>query len=207
MPRLSFVLPARTLLAAALGLALLPAPLAAQDSYRLRAGDTLRVEVIEDPTLNRSVLVAPDGRITMPLAGGVQASGRTLEAVQEDLVRRLGPSFASTPNVYVALERQVERRATTGGAAAAAPGMAVFVMGEASKPGKLEVAPGTTLLQAFAQMGGFSKFAAVKRIQLRRGAEITTIDYRAVEAGTSTAGAIVLMPGDVIVVPQRKLFE
>ena len=42
----------------------------AQDGYRLRSGDTLRVEVLEDPTLNRAVLVAPDGRIALPLAGG-----------------------------------------------------------------------------------------------------------------------------------------
>lgn len=199
MSRLSLSVPA-------LALALVAAtPLAAQDGYRLRAGDTLRIEVLEDPTLNRTVLVAPDGRITVPLAGGLQASGRTLDAVQAELAQKLGPSFAAAPSVYVALERQSEPRATGGSAKAAT--MDVFVMGEAAKPGKLEVAPGTTVLQLFAQMGGFTKFAAVKRIQLRRGSETRTIDYRAVEAGTSDAGSIVLGQGDVIVVPQRKLFE
>ena len=43
----------------------------AQDGYRIRPGDTLRIEVLEDESLNRAALVAPDGRITLPLAGSV----------------------------------------------------------------------------------------------------------------------------------------
>lgn len=174
--------------------------------YGVRAGDTLRIEVLEDPTLNRSVLVAPDGRISVPLAGGIRASGRTVEAIQQDLATRLAPNFATTPTVYVALERQREVRPSSN-AAAAAPTIDIFVMGEAAKAGKVEVAPGTTVLQLFAQMGGFSKFAATKRIQLRRGNEIFLINYKAIEAGTSQQGATVLAEGDVIVIPQRKLFE
>ena len=53
---------------------LLPA-LAQDGSYLIRPGDVLQVEVLEDPGLNRSVLVSPDGRITMPLAGAIRASG------------------------------------------------------------------------------------------------------------------------------------
>ena len=47
-------------------------------------------------------------------------------------------------------------------------------MGEAANPGKLDVKRGTTLLQAFAQMGGFSPFAATKRVQLHRDGKIQT---------------------------------
>ena len=67
----------------------------AQSTYRIRAGDVLRVEVIEDPTLNRSVLVSPDGRIAVPLAGTVQAGGRTIEQVQAALTTRLAPTSRS----------------------------------------------------------------------------------------------------------------
>jgi polysaccharide biosynthesis/export protein len=87
------------------------------------------------------------------------------------------------------------------------------VVGEAAKSGKIGVAPGTTVLQFFAEMGGFSKFAATKRIQLRRtdaktGEEtIYNLNYDAIEAGSSGAGSTTLADGDVIVVPQRKLFE
>ncbi len=192
-----------TFIASLMGLVVANAAMA--QGYGVRAGDTLRIEVLEDPTLNRSVLVAPDGRISVPLAGGIRASGRTVEEIQQELANRLGPSFATVPNVYVALERQREVRPSS--TPSAAPTIDVFVMGEAAKAGKIEVAPGTTVLQLFAQMGGFSKFAATKRIQLRRDGQMFLINYPAIEAGTSQQGATVLAAGDVIVIPQRKLFE
>lgn len=180
----------------------------AQDSYRLRSGDVLRIEVVEDPGLNRSALIAPDGRVTVPLAGSIAAAGRPVEAVQAELAARLAPNFASTPTVFVSIERVGERRGT---GVAAAP-VTVHVLGEAGRAGKITVPPGTTLLQAFAEMGGFSKFAAVRRIQLRRpdgrgGETVFPIDYTAIERGQSNAGMTVLRNGDVILVPQRRLFE
>ncbi|MBP6737943.1 MAG: polysaccharide biosynthesis/export family protein [Rhodobacteraceae bacterium] len=197
-------------------LAALTVPATAQDGgYLIRSGDTLRIEVLEDPGLNRSVLVSPDGRITLPLAGGVRAAGKTVEAVQSELSARLAPNFATAPNVYVSIERIAERvaRGGGGGGVAAVPTLDIYVIGEAAKAGKLSVARGTTVLQFFAEMGGFSKFAATKRIQLRRtnpktGEETSyTINYDAIENGSSRMGATVLMKGDVIVIPQRKLFE
>jgi polysaccharide export outer membrane protein len=176
----------------------------AQDGYQIRPGDVLRVEVLEDPGLNRSTLVSPDGRISFPLAGGVVAAGRTLEELQTDLAAKIGANFATVPNVFISLEQVAAPRAATGGSAAT---IEVFVLGEAANSGKLDVKRGTTLLQAFALMGGFSPFAATKRVQLRRAGEITTISYNAIENGASNAGAIVLQDGDVIMVPQRKLFE
>lgn len=195
-------------------LAVLTVPAAAQDGgYLIRPGDTLRIEVLEDPGLNRSVLVSPDGRITMPLAGGLRASGKSVETVQDEIAARMTPNFAATPNIYVSIERVAERPAGNGSGARAAAGIDVYVLGEGAKSGRISVAPGTTVLQFFAEMGGFSKFAATKRIQLRRtnpktGEETTyAINYDAIERGTSKMGATVLMKGDVIVVPQRKLFE
>lgn len=188
--------------------------LAQEGGYLIRPGDTLRVEILEDPGLNRSVLVSPDGRISMPLAGGLRASGKTVEAVQSELAARLAPNFAATPNVYVSIERIAERASGGGGGAPKAPAtIDIYVLGEGAKSGKFSVAPGTTVLQLFAEMGGFSKFAATKRIQLRRtdpktGEETAyAINYDAIEQGTSKMGATTLMKGDVIVIPQRKLFE
>ena len=83
----------------------------------------------------------------------------------------------------------------------------VYIMGEAGKPGKHEMDPGSTVLPAFAEMGGFSKFAATQRVQLRRGATSYKLNYDQIEAGTSNAGETTLKDGDVIVIPQRKLFE
>lgn len=182
----------------------------AQDPYRIRAGDVLRIEVLEDPNMNRSVLVSPDGRISLPLAGSVQAAGRTLEQVHAGLAAGLGPSFASGPTVFVSLERLVEPRVSE--AAAPAPLIDVFVVGAAEKPGKISVAPGANILQVFAQMGGFSRFAALKRVQLRRLAsdgteQVFTIDYDAITRGGRVSNLPIMAAGDVIVVPERRLFE
>jgi polysaccharide biosynthesis/export protein len=189
----------------------LTAPAYAQDGYHIRAGDVLRIEVLEDPSLNRSALVPPDGRISMPMAGAIQASGRSVEDVQADLASRLASNFATTPNVFVSIDKIAEQR--TGGGTAVTPTISIYVIGEAAKSGKLSVAPGSTLLQVFAEMGGFSKFAATKRIQLRHtdrrsGAEtVRSFNYDAIVNGTSNAGNTRVAEGDVIVVPQRKLFE
>jgi polysaccharide export outer membrane protein len=186
-----------------------PLPSLAQDEgYRLRAGDILRIEVVEDAGLSRQALIAPDGRVTLPLAGSVQASGRTIEAVQADLIARLTPSFAAPPTVFVSIDRLADRPAGGGGGGGGArAGIDIFVLGEAGKTGLVPMKPGSTLLQGLAQIGGFTKFAAKRRIQLRRGERTWTVDYAAIENGTSNAGDIVLQDDDVIVVPQRKLFE
>ena len=182
----------------------------AQDGYKLRPGDVVRIEVLEDPTLNRSALVPPDGRLSLPLAGSVGASGRTVEQVQSAISAALAPNFAAAPSVFVSIERLAEVRQATPAVAAT---ITVFIMGEAANPGKLEIAPGTTMLQLFAQMGGFSNFAATKRIQLRRqegasGAEkLYYFNYDAIESGTSQNGNVVVSDGDIILVPQRRLFE
>ena len=203
-------------LALPLLLAAMVVPMAAQDGgYLIRPGDTLKIEVLEDPGLNRSVLVSPDGRINLPLMGTVRVSGKTIEAVQSEISARLAANFAAPPNVYASIE-SVAVRAAGGGAAGGtrvAATVDIYVIGEGAKSGKLSVAPGTTVLQFFAEMGGFSKFAATKRIQLRRTDPQTNleknylINYDAIEAGSSKMGATVLQKGDVIVVPQRKLFE
>lgn len=179
----------------------------AQDGYRIRPGDVLRIEVLEDPGLNRTALVSPDGRISFPLAGGVPAAGLTLEQLQTELASRISGNFSVMPSVFVALEQVAAPRAATGNGTRAPALIEVFVLGEATNPGKLDVKRGTTLLQVFAQMGGFSPFAATKRVQLHRDGEITTLSYDAIERGASAAGSTIVQDGDVIVVPQRKLFE
>lgn len=180
----------------------------AQD-YRVRSGDVLQIEVLEDATLNRTAIVLPDGQISLPLAGSVRAAGRSLAEVQADLASRLAPNFASAPTVYVTLSALAERVPS----ASATPRLTdIYVLGAATTPGKVEVKPGATLLQALAQAGGVTPFAAKKRIQLRRvdksGVEkVYKFDLDAIERGAVGGGATRLMSGDVIVIPQRKLFE
>ncbi|MCK0093965.1 polysaccharide export protein [Yoonia sp. F2084L] len=167
--------------------------------YRVQPGDTLRIEVIEDASLNRSVLVSPDGSISVPGAGALRAGGLTLAQIQANLAGRLEDSFVSRPSVFVGLEALAPEEDD--------PVTNIFVVGEATTVGRIELEPGSTLLQAFAEFGGFTNFAAIKRIQLRRGSEIYTIDYNKILDGSSRNGAVRMREGDVIIIPQRKLFE
>ncbi len=178
----------------------------AQD-YRVQPGDTLQIEVLEDATLNRSAIVLPDGQITIPVAGTIRVAGRSLEQVQAELARRLAPSFASTPTVFVTLTALAVREEPLPPRT-----IPIYVLGAANAPGKVDILPGTTLLAAIAQAGGLSPFAAKKRIQLRRidksGTErVYNLDFDAIERGAIGGGATRLVSGDVIVIPQRKLFE
>ncbi len=174
--------------------------------YKVRPGDTLRIEVLEDSSLNRSVLVAPDGRISVPQAGTLRVQGRTVEAIQNNLTQRLASNFASAPNVFVSIQQLAERRERVPLPPEPDPVITIYVMGEIGKPGRLDVKPDTNVLQMFAIMGGFTKFAATKRIQLRRGTDVYRLNYDQIESG-GQGGQTMLQDGDVIVVPQRRLFE
>ncbi len=179
-------------------------PALAQGSYRIQPGDTLQIEVLEDATLDRDVLVRPDGRITMPLAGSIVAGGRSVEQLRSDLANLLAPNFADTPNVFVSLGEV--------GEPVDPDPIRVYVIGEAEEPGKFEVEPGTTLLQLVAEAGGFTRFAATKRIALRRtdrsGKEtVFKFDYASILDGTVSRSAVRLSEGDVLVIPSRRLFE
>ena len=191
------------LLAALVAVPLAASGVSAQDSYRFQPGDVVRIEVLEDGNLNRDALVLPDGNISLPLAGTVRAAGRSLEQVQTELTSRLAPNFAAPPTVFVSVGQLAERQ--TGPVTERT--IDVFLMGEAATPGKIEVSPGSTILQVLAQSGGFSPFAAKKRIQLRRGAQVYTFDYTAVEKAGGTGFDTVVREGDVIVIPTRRLFE
>ena len=180
----------------------------AQSSYQIRSGDSLQIEVLEDPGLNRSVLVLPDGSINFPLVGTIPAAGRSVSDVRADLSAALASKFASAPNVFVGVGTLA---VVAPRASAAAATMSVYAMGEVASPGKADVAPGTSVLQFLAQAGGFTRFAAQKRVQLRRIAkggaeEVFIFNYDGTGASGIT-GSTRLQSGDVIVVPQRKLFE
>ncbi|OWU81973.1 polysaccharide biosynthesis/export family protein [Phaeobacter sp. 22II1-1F12B] len=181
----------------------------AQDGYSIKPGDVVRVEVLEDSSLNRESLVLPDGRITVPLAGTVMVGGRTVDQVRSDVTSRLSSNFASDPTVTVSLIQLGEAPKSTG---TYSSDIEVYFMGEINTPGMASVEKGTTLLQAIAIAGGFSRFAATKRVQLRRTdssgvQKVYAFNYEDVLAGRTSIGGTVLAKGDVIVVPARKLFE
>lgn len=180
-----------------------PAALAQVATYRIQPGDQLQITVLEDETLNRELLVTPDGQISVPLAGTIRVGGQTIDAVERTLADRLTSNFAVRPNVFVALTSIDEESSLYD----------VFVLGQVNTPGIVQVEAGTTLLQALALAGGPARFAATKRIQLRRtdpstGQEkLYLFNYKSVERGGQISAMIALREGDVIIVPERHLFE
>lgn len=179
----------------------------AQGSYTIAPGDVLQIEVLEDPSLNRSALVLPDGQVSFPLAGTVQAGGRSIEQFRNSLASQLAPNFATEPTVFVSVAQL-----SAGEAETPEDTIDVYAIGEFAQPGKFEIEPGTSLLQFLAASGGFTRFAATKRIQLRRqdraGREqVYRFNYDALERGGRMNGQIILQPGDVVVAPERRLFE
>jgi len=193
----------RVLIAALALLMAAPMALAQGAGYRIQPGDVLAVTVLEDETLNRQTLVLPDGRISVPLAGNVEAAGQTVEAVERTIADRLASNFAVRPNVFVSVVTVTEEEET----------FPIYVLGRVGDPGVREIEAGTTLLQAIALAGGFDRFAATKRIQLRRmdpqsGREqLYVFNYNAVERGAGIEAMITLREGDVVLVPERRLFE
>lgn len=204
----------RTLL---LGLILIPSAGAVHaQGYLFQPGDVIEVTVIEDPNLNRRVLIAPDGQVSLPLAGSVRAGGRTVGQVQAAVRRALASSFVTSPNVTVSLvalappplpeapEEVVEEEI---------PLWTVYVLGEVRRPGSYtyESDKRINALQALALAGGPDAFAARERIQIRRVTDsveqIEILDYDAIEEGRSLSRPAPLADGDVIVVPERGLFD
>lgn len=170
----------------------------------LHPGDLLEISVWQDPKLDRKVVVAPDGMIAFPLAGHIRAGGRTPQAVEKELERRLQKNYTGPLNITVGLaavnpeEQELSRPR-------------VYVSGEVLRPGPYDIQRPTDIAQALALAGGLGPFAAKRRIQLHRktrdGETILLFNYNAYLAGTETTENVRLRSGDVIIVPERGLFE
>jgi polysaccharide export outer membrane protein len=172
----------------------------------LKIGDTLSISVMQDSKLDRTVVIDPSGQIAVPLAGHIRAAGQTPQALESILKSRLKDNYKDESlDVTVALvnsakdipEEDLKPK--------------IFITGEILRPGSYVVRQKTTLMQAIALAGGLGPYAAKRRIQVRRkggpGEDIFVFDYRAYESGADLEGNITLHAGDVIMVPERGLFE
>ncbi|NOD65581.1 MULTISPECIES: polysaccharide biosynthesis/export family protein [unclassified Ruegeria] len=179
-------------------------------SYQIQPGDALQVEVLEDPTLNRTILVLPDGSINFPLAGSLRAAGQSTNGLSSSLSSALASNFNAPPTVFISVA-SLAPPPLLGAQAATGPTIDVFIMGEVNIPGKFLATEGTTILQVLAQAGGLTNFAARKRIELRRADSKTGVVnkyiYNYNGSGGGIQGNTVLRTGDVVVVPSRRLFE
>ena len=162
---------------------------AAFEEYSLGVEDKLSISVWKELDMTKTVAIRPDGKITFPLVGDVQAAGRTARQLTDDLTKLLG-RFIKEPVVTVVVEEINNFK--------------VFVLGEVATQGVLNLRRRTRLLEAVALAGGLSKFADKSDILLLRfedGRETRTkIDYRKVVSGERPESNVYLKPGDTIIV-------
>lgn len=179
----------------------------ALERYVLQPGDVIAVSVLEDPLLDRQILIAPDGRVALPLAGTIKADGLTAEQLQRTIQNRLRKNFVERPNVTVALVSTTED--------AQDAMREIYVLGEVTRPGRYEYDSEKTItvLQALTLAGGVGPFAATERIQVREIVSTTEtlrlFNYEAAQDGllNNSRDLSALQDGAVIVVPERGLFE
>jgi polysaccharide export outer membrane protein len=166
-----------------------PASKAGKD-YVIGADDVLDVSVWKEQELTRSLQVRPDGKISMPLLGDVQAAGLTPGQLAQNVSDKL-KKYLTAPQVTVILTQINSQR--------------VYVMGEVTRPGAYPVLPGMTVLQAISSAGGLTPFANSKKIFLMRDENhIQTkypFSYKEVLDGRKAEENLPVKAGDTIVVP------
>jgi polysaccharide export outer membrane protein len=160
------------------------------DSYVVQPGDTLQVSVWKETDLTGEVLVRPDGGMTFPLAGNIEAGGHTVEQIRTVLVSRLG-KYVPDPVVTVAVK--------------ATAGSRIFVVGKVNRPGDFPLIRPIDVMQALSLAGGATPFADVDGIRiLRRNGDhqvVFRFRYDDVRRGRGLSQNILLQSGDTVVVP------
>lgn len=159
------------------------------DTYVIGASDLLTVTVWKETTLSGQMLVRPDGMISMPLLGDIQAAGLTPQQLSNQIATKL-KKYIQDPSVSVLLS-QIHSKV-------------VYMLGEVAKKGPIDMTPGMTLLQAISSAGGLTDYANKGKMYILRseGGKQFKIPVRYKEAlkGDSNLN-LVLKPGDTIVVP------
>lgn len=159
--------------------------------YVIGNDDVLTINVWKEPDISRSLPVRSDGKISLPLIGEIQASGKTPNELQSDISKGLR-SYISEPEVTVIVQEQKSQRFN--------------VLGQVLRPGSYLLNRPTTVLDAIAMAGGFRDFAKTKNIKVLRqqpdGKQASfAFNYKEAIKGANPAQNIELEPRDTIYVP------
>lgn len=154
-------------------------------SYVIGVQDQLFVRVWREPDFTMPYVVRPDGKITIPLIGDVQASGLTPERLAAQLKQGLS-DYINNPDVTVTINQVNSKK--------------FFVTGEVFRTGEYPLAVPTHVFDALSNAGGFREFANKKKIVIIRGAERLKFNYLDILKGKNLEQNILLQNGDTIVV-------
>jgi polysaccharide export outer membrane protein len=163
-----------------------------KNGYRIQPGDHLEIFVRQDPSLQRQVLVLPDGTISLPLLGIVPVLDKTVAGVETSVCRALvDRNLIEDPNVTVSVQQL---------------GANVFyIIGKVARPGQFELSHDMDVIKGLAVAGGLATFAKEGQIRILRrvgnASKEYKFDYGKFMNGHDRDANILLRPGDVIVVP------
>jgi polysaccharide export outer membrane protein len=161
-----------------------------QDVYQIQAGDVLDVSVWQEEDLQKQVLVRPDGGMSFPLAGDMQAAGKSVADLQKLITERL-KKYIPDPVVTVS--------------ALKLDGNKIYVIGRVNKPGEFPANRYVDVVQALSMAGGMTPYASDNKIIVlrRENGKERSIPFRYgdIEKGENLEQNIVLQSGDVVVVP------
>ncbi len=161
------------------------------NEYRIGKGDILEIVTWKEPDFSREeVLVRLDGRISFPLLNDIQAEGRTVLDLKNEIETKL-KDYIATPTVTVTLKESTSQK--------------FYILGEVQSTGEYNIVKGLTVLQAFARAGGFTEWASKKEIILMRkenGHEkIYRVNYNDIIDGDDVSQNIAIEADDTIIVP------
>lgn len=161
------------------------------NTFVIGTGDVLSINVWKEADISRSIPVRPDGNISLPLVGEVQAAGRTPLKLEQEIAAKL-KNYISEPEVTVIVQQINSEKFN--------------ILGQVVRPGSYPLASASTVLDAIASAGGFRDFAKKKSIYvLRQNADGTQtrlpFNYNAVIKSQNPQQNVKLQPHDTIVVP------
>jgi polysaccharide export outer membrane protein len=159
--------------------------------YILQPGDVVTISVWKERDLQAEVLVRPDGGLSFPLAGEINAEGQTIDAVRSLIAERL-KRYIPDPVVTVAIK--------------AIGGNHIFVIGKVNRPGEFPFSRPVDVMQALSLAGGATPFAALNEIVILRrdnhaGQRVLRFRYGDIARGRSLEQNVLLESGDTVVVP------
>ena len=157
-----------------------------QEKYQIGTEDLLFIRVWREPDFTLPVAVRPDGKITMPLIGEVQAAGQSPLQFTATL-KLLLAQFLNNPDVSVFVTEVRSKK--------------FYIDGEMNRPGWYALVTPTSVLEALSRGGGFREFANTKKIRVLRGGEIRHFNYKEVTNAKHLEQNIAVENGDHIIVP------
>ena len=159
-------------------------------SYKIGPGDVLSISVWKEEGMQLEVLVRPDGEITFPLAGEIQAGGLSTKDLSDELAKKL-QRYIPHPSVTVSVLQSVSNK--------------VYVIGKVNRPGEFTATGYMDVLQALTMAGGLTPYADSDDIKILRrtktGNKVMEFDYDDVIDGERLDMNIILKAGDTVVVP------